>query len=117
MTALVSIVSDNTICVSSINGDQHLYGKIAITLKRGDESLSSPFLLHKHSPYRETLTPKHVYQAVLRFYMFGCCHALTYEMQASVGNALPNNISLLTADDDFEVIISLWRHVWKSCFL
>ena len=88
MTALVSIVSDNTICVSSINGDQHLYGKIAITLKRDDKSSSSPFLLHKHSPYRETLTPKHVYQAVLRFYMFGYCHALAYEMQASLGECV-----------------------------
>ena len=85
MTELVSIVSDNTFCVLSINGSQHLYGKIAITLKRDDESSSSSFLLHKHSPYRETLTPKHVYQAVLRFYIFGYCHALTYEMRASVG--------------------------------
>ncbi len=87
MTALVSIVSDNTICVSAINGDQHLYGKIAITLKRDDESPLSSFLLHEHSSYRETLTPKRVYQASSSFeiYMFGYCHVLTYEMQASVG--------------------------------
>ena len=36
MTALVSIVSDNMLCVSSIDGNQHLYGKIAITPKRND---------------------------------------------------------------------------------
>ena len=43
MTALVSIVSDNTLCVSSIHGNQHLYGKIAITPRCDDGSPLSSF--------------------------------------------------------------------------
>ena len=58
MTALVSIVSDHTISVSSINGNQHLYGKIAITKKRDVGLASFSFLLPKHSPYREIPTEK-----------------------------------------------------------
>ena len=58
MTALVSIVSDNTICVLSVNGNQHLHGKIAITPKRNDGSASYAFLFHPQSPYRETPQPR-----------------------------------------------------------
>lgn len=80
MTELVFIVSDNTISVSSINGNQHLYGKIASTPKRDDGLLSSSFLLHKHSPYRETPIPKYVYRTTWKLTYSDIAMFSLYEM-------------------------------------
>lgn len=46
-------------------------GNIAITPKRGDGTLSYSFLLPKHSPYRETPTPKRVSEQFLDFTYYG----------------------------------------------
>ena len=77
MTALVSIVSDNAICVSSIDGNQHLYGKIAITPNRMTDPRRIRFSC-KRTPRIEKYQPQNRYIRIdLRFYIFGYCHVLT----------------------------------------